>query len=451
VKTKKKDRRKNKAFPAAKFVAAAALLLLLMGGYTVSRWYSRHHRQATLLAVVSQINFTGVEPQVVQKIKKLTDEVGKNSKSAEAWGKLAMNLDVHDYKNESIPLYKEAALLNPHDVRWPYFCAIVLSESGTSESLELFEKAALIRPDYSPLLVNYGNELLQYRREREAEQKYHQAVNIDARNSHALLGLAQISLAQEEFQAGREYLTKAIKANPIHRAVYELMSTICKQQKDNTCVNQAEAFAKRLPEKTPMVDSIYAELTREGESSLWYRFRGSEFIKNGMPDRAIAEFQRALQLRSDPQTQEDLAKALSAAGKYAEAVQQYRSVLPQHPTAENYFGLAIAHAKMGSYDEAESYFRQALQRKPEFAEAYFNLAVLFAKRGLVQQTIDHLNHAIRIRPQYAEAHYHLGLSYIAAGDRNSARKEYSMLTKIDSKLAERLRVSIETGSTSPSE
>ena len=434
-----------------KLVVAAALLLLLIGGVALYHWDLRNDRQEALLASVSQLDFTGVEPQVVQKIQKLTDDVRKDSRFAEAWGKLAMNLDVHDYKNESIPIYQEAALLNPSDLRWPYFCAMVLSESGSQDSLEWFERAEQIKPDYPPLLVNYGNSLLRSGKEQEAEQKYHQVLNIVATNSHALLGLAQISLARGEFQAGREHLTKAIKANPVHKAVYELMSTICEQQKDTTCVDQADAFAKRMPEKTPLVDSVYTELTLEGESSLWHRFRGSEFMKNGMPDRAIEEFQRAIQLRSDPQTQEDLAKALNSAGKHSEAAQQYLSILPQHPTAENYFGLAIAQARMGSYDEAESFFRKALQQKPEFAEAYFNLAVLFAKRGMLQQTIENLNHAIRIRPDYAEAHYHLGLSFIAAGDQDSAMKEYSTLKKIDPELAKRLRVSMETGSTNSTE
>ena len=439
------------SFPTTKLVVAVALLLLLIGGYAFYRWYSRQHRQKSLLTAVSQLDFTGVEPQVVRKIQTLIHEVRKNTRFSEGWGKLAMNLDVHDYKDESIPIYKEASLLNPSDLRWPYFCAIVLSESGKSDSLEWFERASQIRPDYTPLLVQYGNALLQNGKHEEAQQRYHQVLKIDARNSHALLGLARISLAHGDYQSAHAELTKAIEANPVHKAIYEFMSTICKQQKDTACVSRADSLADRMPEKAALADPVYAELMREGESSLWYRFRGSEFMKNGMPDRAIAEFKQAVRLRPDPQTQEDLAKALYAVGKYPEAARQYESVLPQHPTAENYFGGAMAHAKMGSYSEAQDLFQKALQQKPEFAEAYFNLAVLFARRGLLPQTIENLNHAIRIKPDYAEAHYRLGLSYIAANDRDSVMKEYSTLTKIDPKLAERLRVSMESGSTIPTE
>jgi tetratricopeptide (TPR) repeat protein len=451
VKTKKQEPYKNKIFPTAKLVVVTALFLFLIGGYVFYRWYSRQHRQQALLATVSQLDVAGVEPQVVQKIQRLTGEVRKHSRFAQAWGKLAMNLDVHDYKNESISIYKEAALLDPSDLRWPYFCAMVLAESGSQESLEWFERAREIKPDYTPLLVNYGNALLRNGKTNEAKQKYDQVLSIEPKNSHALLGLARISLAQGMVKESRAYLSTAIEANAVHRAVYELLSTICKQQKDLSCVDRADVIADRMPEKTPLVDPIYAELSQEGESSLWYRFRGSEFMKNGMPDRAVAEFRHAIQLRPDPQTTEDLAKALNAAGKYSEAAQQYRSVLARHPTADNYFGIAMAQARMGSYDEAESFFRQALQRKPEFAEAYFNLAVLYARRRQLEQTIENLGHAIRIRPDYAEAHYHLGLAYIAAGDQVSAMKQFETLTKIDPKLAERLSVSIQTGSTNPTE
>jgi tetratricopeptide (TPR) repeat protein len=297
------------------------------------------------------------------------------------------------------------------------------------------------------LLVQYGNAFLQNGKTAEAEQTYRKVLRIDPHNSHALLGLAQISFARGDYQDSRANLTKAIEANPAHKAIYELMSTICKHQKDTTCMERADAFAERMPEKTAVDDSVYSELTLEGESSLWFRFRGAEYMKNGRPDRAIAEFQRAAQLRSDPQTQEDLAKAFHAAGRYSEAAETYRSALAQHPTAENYFGIAIALARQGSYAEAEDYFRKAIERNPEFPEAYFNLGVLFAKRGELQQTIDNLNHAVRIRPEYAEAHYRLGLSYIAAGDRDLAMQEYTALKQIDPKLAEQLRGSIEKAST----
>src|SRR5215467_4644612 len=80
-----------------------------------------YSRQKEILDSLSRIDTAGIEPQVVKKIESLKGNLTANRKSADAWGLLAMNLDAHDLKKESIPIYKEAARLNPSDFRWPYF------------------------------------------------------------------------------------------------------------------------------------------------------------------------------------------------------------------------------------------------------------------------------------------------------------------------------------------
>ena len=426
-------------------LAVIALILVGLAGFWVYRWYATQKRQDRLLQSVEQLDFSGIESQVVQKIQRLAREVRGNRRSDIAWGKLAMNLDVHDFKDESIPLYMEASNLNGSNFRWSYFCAMVMLQNGDRRATEWFGRASHNNPGYAPLYVHWGDALVRSGQIEEAKQHYRQAAELDPNNSHAHLALAQLAFANKDLENAKAHLTKSIEANPIHTEAYELLITVCKQQKDTPCMEKARAFASRMPEKTSLADPIQAELTLEGESSRWYRFRGSEFLKQGMQDRAIAEFRRALEIRPDAGTKEDLAKSLSAAGRHSEALDMYQSVLKERPTAENYFSIALAHAKKGSYSEAESFFRKAVELKPDFAEAYFNLAVLFAKRGKLAETIQNLKESVRINPRYAEAHYHLGLAHIAAQDRKAALQEHAALTQLNPKLAEQLRTSIESG------
>ncbi|MCI0417075.1 tetratricopeptide repeat protein [bacterium] len=429
-------------------IVVPLIIVLALAGFASRRFLFRDKQKEALLISISQLDLSKSEPQVADKITKNRQEVSDHLNSAEAWGKLAMNLDAHDFKKESIPVYKKASALDSSDVRWLYLGAMVLSQMGIAECLDWFDRAQKVKPDYAPLLVNYGDALLRFDKPDAALIKYRQALEQDSANSHALVGAAQIEFSKGDAQKARIYLEKAIQANPKHREAYSLMSTVCKQLKDPDCHDQTSPAVTELPEKTPMLDPIYAALNAEGESSLWHRFRGSEYMKKGLFDLAIQEFQEAMRIRPDTQTKEDLAKVFNSAGRFHEAKREYQSIIDTHPTPNNYFGLGLANARTGSYAEAENSFRKAIKLKPAFAEAHFNLAVVFAKTGLLKETIESLNDAIRVNPNYSEAHYHLGLAYIAANNENGVRQQYVALEKLDQKLAARLKNQMEQKATS---
>ena len=431
-------------------IVVPLIIVLAVAGLASRRFLFHDKQKEALLASISQLDLTKSEPQVAQKITKTREDVISHLDSADAWGKLAMNLDAHDFKKESVPIYKEASMIDSSDVRWLYLGARVLSEIGMPECLDWFERAQKVKPDYAPLLVHYGDALLRFDKPDAALIKYKQTLGQDPTNSHALVGAAQIEFSKGDAPKARSDLEKAIQANPNHREAYSLLSAVCKQLKDPDCHNQASAAVKNLPEKTLMPDPIYSAVAAEGESSLWHRFRGSEYMKKGSFDLAIQEFQKAIRIRPDIQTREDLAKAFNAAGKFHEAKKEYQSIIDAHPTSNNYFGLGLANARMGSYNEAENSFRKAIELKPEFAEAHFNLAVVFAKRGRLKETIQSLNDAIRINPNYSEAHYRLGLAYIAANNENAVRQQYAVLEKLDQKLAANLKSQMERNKASHS-
>ena len=422
--------------------AGAIVVILAIAGFVGLRFFQDAKKQA-VLASLSDLDLSGIEPQVVNKIQKLRQDVKNNPRSAAAWGKLAMNLDAHDFKKESIPVYKEAAVLDSSDFRWPYFTAIVFAGMGEQEALEWFERAQKIKPDYVPMLVNYGEVLFQFGKNDQAAQQYRQTLAYDPKCAQAFFGLARIFFAQGDMENSRKNLQKALESNPSYGEAYNLLVSVCRRMKDSECVAHASEMAARITEKMELPNPVYAELVAEGESSLWYRFRGSNYFKKGLYDAAIAEFQTALRLRPDAESHEDLAQALSSNGKFSEAAEHYRAAIAVHPTANNYFGLALALAKMAQYSEAEKMFRKALERKPDFAEAYFNLAVLYAKSGRLQETVENLKQAIRINPDSTEAHYHLGQAYLAAKNLEAATQEYKILSSLDAETAKRLLMLME--------
>ncbi len=448
AKRKQKDSNPRELAKSSKSFKPWILILLIatilaVAGFLWHRFLYIDANKRNLLASFSQLDLSGIEPQVVNKIKTLQEQVRSNPKSGAAWGKLALNLDAHDFKNESLPIYNEAATLDPSNFRWPYFCAIVLSEQGKPESLEWFERASKIDPQYVPLLVKYGDALVQSGKKDQAVQKYTQALAYDPQCAHALYSLAQVSFAEGDLETSRINLLRVLEINPNFGEAYNLLVSVCRQQKDLECVSKNSATASRFSEKTDIADPVYGELVAEGESSVWYSFRGSQYFKNGLYDAAITQFQTALRLRPDAQSHEDLAKAFSAAGKYSDAAEHYRSAIETHPAAENYFGMGVVLAKLERYPEAQEYFHKAIDKKKDYAEAYFNLGVAYAKMKQMPEVFESLNEAIRINPNYAQAHLYLGQAYVAMRNHAAALQEHKILSNLDPAMAKQLQTLIE--------
>jgi len=415
--------------------AIIIIVFFAIVGFFVLRFY-QDSQTRKLLVSLSQLNLNGTEPQVVTKIKNLEEDVRKNPRSADAWGKLAMNLDVHDFPDGAVPIYKEAVILDPSDFRWPYFISVLLAKKGDDQSLDWFERARNIKPEYVPMLVNYGNALFQFNKNDQAAEQYKQATTYDPKCVQAYFGLARIEFAQGKLNESSKNLKQALQINPAYSEASNLLMTVCNRLKSSDCV---VGVVINSPYKTELNDPVYAELTAEGESSLWYRSRGGEYFRKGIYDKAIIEFQKALQLRQDAQTHEDLAQALSGSGRFQESAEHYRAALNTHQIPTNYFQLGLVFAKMAQYDQAEENLKKSIQLKPDFAEAYLNLAVVYAKSQRLSEAVNNLKQAIYYKPDYVEAHFYLGQAYIAAGDNNGANQEYQILSKLDRNAAQRFQ------------
>ena len=56
---------------------------------------------------------------------------------------------------------------------------------------------------------------------------------------------------------------------------------------------------------------------------------------------------------------------------------------PDHD--DGYFYSGVASCQLNRYDDAERYFKEALERNPNNYVAYFNLAYVYSLRGEIQK------------------------------------------------------------------
>jgi Flp pilus assembly protein TadD len=144
-----------------------------------------------------------------------------------------------------------------------------------------------------------------------------------------------------------------------------------------------------------------------GENDVAYNNLGFLFLRRGELDKAISEFQAALDIRSrNTETHYSLGAAL----------------------IQNNLGNAFARKQL--WGEAINYLQEAVRLRPDYADAYFNLGSVLFQQGRIEQAITQWQKALAIRPRDAEAHRNVAGALRKQGNVKGAIAEYEQVLNI---------------------
>lgn len=380
---------------------AGIIIVALIAGMIFLRKNRSSSTEKSDIVQPPQVDLSSAETEVSAKIEKLRNEVIQNPKSPEAWGKFAMNLDVHDFKQQAIVCYEQAADMEPQNFNWPYYCAIAYSDLGSSESLDWFERSLKIRNDYAPLYVRYGNALFDSGRLEDSSKAYQRAVQINPLTVYALIGEARIQLARNNLQDCESYLNQALAINQNIAEIHGLLSELYRRRNEIVKAEQETRMANQLPRKTPLSDAVYSNLALEGVSSTWYETRGRAYLESGMYTDAERELRAALKARPEFRIYDALGLALQNQGKLDEAIQQHRRALELNPSnAIAWNNLASALFAAGKTKEAIEAAEQGRTRDPSLAFSYMNLGRFYEATGDIQKAISTYKEGLKKNPTH---------------------------------------------------
>lgn len=133
----------------------------------------------------------------------------------------------------------------------------------------------------------------------------------------------------------------------------------------------------------------------------WSHYRAGEaFAASGETAETLRHFHRAVDLAPDfLRFRVRLARALTGAGRPADAVRHYDHVLHENPTfATAYNDRGWAHVLLGDYAAAEGDFERAVELDPDAEEALANLASLYYNTGHSEAARPLLHRLLRLSP-----------------------------------------------------
>lgn len=124
---------------------------------------------------------------------------------------------------------------------------------------------------------------------------------------------------------------------------------------------------------------------------------------------------------------------------FEEAISYFKKSLQKRPDdAEVHFNLGWANSLLGRHYEAMEAFKHTIQIKPNFAMAQLCLGDTYEKLGLHDSAIKAYKQAILIKPDFVLAHFSLGLTYLLVENRSMALEQYKVLKNLDIEKANKL-------------
>jgi tetratricopeptide (TPR) repeat protein len=115
-------------------------------------------------------------------------------------------------------------------------------------------------------------------------------------------------------------------------------------------------------------------------------------------------------------TETNLAVALQAEGRPANAVEHYQQAIAIQPDyAPAYNNLGVAKRATGNIDEAIAAYRRAVAMNPEYPDAHYNLANALLDKNKPEEAAEHFRIALRSIPDSAGVSNNLGIALAAEG------------------------------------
>jgi tetratricopeptide (TPR) repeat protein len=150
--------------------------------------------------------------------------------------------------------------------------------------------------------------------------------------------------------------------------------------------------------------------------------------QNALP-RAAQQYEEALKLNATHRPSAyRLAVVYSQMRQYPKAIEAWKTyVTLTDESATAYGNLGFCYELAGQKNEAESAYRQGIEREPKNQACRVNYGLMLARGGKIDEAIEQLQSVLTP----AEAHYNIASVYEQQGRTEQARAEYGKALQLD--------------------
>ena len=175
---------------------------------------------------------------------------------------------------------------------------------------------------------------------------------------------------------------------------------------------------------------------------------GDALSERGRVAEAEAAYQKALSIREEALTYNNLGNLYAATGRFDRAASAYQKAVEMRPDdAAAWMNKGLAAMRAGQVTDAHAAFERAAVLNPDDAEVFYNLGVAREALNAPGPAASAYARAIVLRPGWAEAYFNLAKAHRDHGDKPAAIRAYSRFLHLwrgDPQVAQLARRELET-------
>jgi tetratricopeptide (TPR) repeat protein len=406
-------------------IALAALILLGAGVGGVLWWRGG----AQLSVAPPRLDLEGLDdPTLAHVLEECRQEVLRDPRSAETWGKLGKLFLANGYRDEAIPCFEQAGRLEPGEARWPYFEGLAQRLNNADDALGCFRRASgLVGPSDPTSLgirLRYAEALSNAGKLGEASPLLRDLLDREPNNPRVHLALGALAADENDLTGALAHLIRCADDPITRQRAATHLARLYQLEGDATSAARYRARARRLPRDPdgpdPFIDE-YAVLM-VGRRALF--LRAEQLLRGEEIPKAIELLQELAAAQPDEiEVHVKLGMAWTLLGNYPQAEAVLRKALmvrPDNVQGRYFLCVALFHQaeKSGSrsgFEAAAAEARRALARKPDHAFAHLYLGLALQKLGRQAEALAELRQAVRFSPESVDPHLHLGQALLAEG------------------------------------
>jgi tetratricopeptide (TPR) repeat protein len=333
-------------------------------------------------------DLTDADPRVAEWILQRRQEVLREPRSSQAWGRYGMGLRAHDFPEEANFCFREAEKLDPKEPHWPYLRGLTLVLTDPEAGIRCLERAAERAGDQLVPRLRLAEVLLEQGRLDEAEHCLQAVLQRGAGHPRARLALARLAFAREDWRGGLNHL----EGLPSRKVVHTLRAEALHRLGDEVRTAAELKRARALPDDPPWPDPFVEEVER---------------MQVGV---------RAQLARAD---------SLARRGRVSEAMKLLEGVVKENPrNGRAWLLLGRTLLRSNRFAQAERALVEAVRLDAEAVEAWFQLGAARAFLGNPRGAAKAFAEVVRLKPDHTLGHYNLGLCLKELGDRAGAVREF---------------------------
>lgn len=307
---------------------------------------------------------------------------------------MALNYAARGQLAKAAPLLRKVVNANPGNARAAYNLGLVdLRLRRYTEAAELFRKAgAAPQPPAPPSQIHLAEATALFHAAR-----YSDAVTVLAnsgeRDATHLLLLGSAQALANNLPASIATFQEVVRSAPENpQGYYRLALALLQGGRTQDAREVLDQGQKRLPGSALLLYAMTVLEDRNGnndaaeawvqkslaadknQSEAW-ALLGSLYAGSGRQDQALPAYQESLRLGPNVDTELAYAELLIRSGHASDAEMELRTLAQANhddPRVERVFGRLYRAQR--NYEQAESYFRRAIQLNPNDADAHFGLA-----------------------------------------------------------------------------